>query len=584
MIRWTVTLLLACAGASAVAAALPDAQSLKQLADQLSPDGTAHRFPVERIALIQHRGSFAGLALLLAALLYGLPRTSPHREIVAHARALLTWLGEAPERARRFAREEPLHAWLLVALTLLGAGLALPALGQPMRGDEAGTFLKYVNHPWFLTLSVYNTNNHVLHNLLSNLSVSLLGDAEWAIRLPAFAAGVLVVPLAYAAMRVQLDRPTAILTAAVLATSTFLIDYRTSARGYTIVTVFFLALLVLAPRLLAPRPRAPRAAFVILATLGFFTIPVMAYPSAVLAFWLLAGLVRDVPAGSRTPQLLRLSATALAIAVGVLALYAPVMIVTEPTVIVSNEVIESARGDSRFELLLRSARLARGLWRNWSFGHPALLKWGMLLGFAASPLLFRRLGRHGGRLLLATAIGVVSVLLGTGANPPPWIFLFALPLYVGLSLAAPLVLARRLTRGAWSLERPAVGAALAIAVVGTWIQLRHAPWDDVLWYVGYRDAPAAAAYLSQVLGPEDRVDAHSVVGPPIFYYLYRSGFSEDPYELLRRNQRVGAVYFVDSGDRTQGRLAALERQGFDRQELAIGLERSRILRLTRSRP
>src|SRR5205807_1142091 len=66
----------------------------------------------------------------------------------------------------------------------------------------AATYLFYVRKPPLYGLVSYTLpNNHVFHTLLVSVSTFLFGDHPWAIRLPAFLAGVAMIPLAFAAAR-----------------------------------------------------------------------------------------------------------------------------------------------------------------------------------------------------------------------------------------------------------------------------------------------------------------------------------------------------------------------------------------------
>ena len=82
-------------------------------------------------------------------------------------------------------------------ITLIGALGRVGYLWQPMRVDEATTFLEFVSRPLLLGLSYYPApNNHILHTLLGHFVVSVFGMEPWAVRLVAFLAGVLMIPAA----------------------------------------------------------------------------------------------------------------------------------------------------------------------------------------------------------------------------------------------------------------------------------------------------------------------------------------------------------------------------------------------------
>ena len=119
--------------------------------------------------------------------------------------------------AERVRTESSLHDWLggpasyrmaCVGVAVIAVAIRAFHLNQPMRLDEARTFLDYAIRPLPDAISNYNIpNNHLLHTLLVWLSIRIFGDAEWAIRLPAFVAGVLIVPATYAATRSDSNPP-----------------------------------------------------------------------------------------------------------------------------------------------------------------------------------------------------------------------------------------------------------------------------------------------------------------------------------------------------------------------------------------
>ena len=123
--------------------------------------------------------------------------------------------------------------WIGVTLiTAVGIAVRWASLFQPIRYDEAATWIDYASRPLAQSLSDYRfPNNHLLHTLLVHMSAALFGSAPWALRLPAFVAGILVVPLTWAAGRALYSPSAGLLSAALAATSASLTLYSTNARG-----------------------------------------------------------------------------------------------------------------------------------------------------------------------------------------------------------------------------------------------------------------------------------------------------------------------------------------------------------------
>ena len=68
-----------------------------------------------------------------------------------------------------------------------------PALDDGLNHDEAYTFQALVSRSAETTLMHYPVpNNHIFHSLLAKASTKLLGDGEFALRLPTLVASVFV--------------------------------------------------------------------------------------------------------------------------------------------------------------------------------------------------------------------------------------------------------------------------------------------------------------------------------------------------------------------------------------------------------
>src|SRR5207302_999614 len=108
------------------------------------------------------------------------------------------------------------------------------------------------------------------NTLFTHFSFVLFGDQVWAIRLPAFVAGVLVVPFAYFATRTLYDKQVALVTAALVAGSSSLVEYSTNGRGYTLLCCIWLLALWFSFFLLRSRHPAGFIVLGLLGALGFY--------------------------------------------------------------------------------------------------------------------------------------------------------------------------------------------------------------------------------------------------------------------------------------------------------------------------
>lgn len=282
------------------------------------------------------------------------------------------------------------HAVALVLIGLVGFFVRVAFLNQPMRNDESVTMLGYAAQPVYLTISLYTSpNNHLFHSLLVHYSMALFGNAEWAIRLPAFLSGVLLIPLTYWFAKSFASANAGLLAAALVASSSVLIEYSTNARGYTLVCCATLLLMIAAARAL--RRAAPFwfAVFAVTAIIGFWTIPIFLIPFVGVVLW----MVWESAARSRRFRgifLLRLLTACFLAGVVTVLVYLPPVAVTGLRSLTGNEWI--APRDFHAFLTGNLAQF-RNTWQLWNRDLPSW--WGAVaaLAFAAGMVLHRRPGR-----------------------------------------------------------------------------------------------------------------------------------------------------------------------------------------------
>jgi len=166
---------------------------------------------------------------------------------------------------------------LLLAI-LLGVFTTSHFLTQPIRQDEASTFFSYI-HKGFPYFFIYDRpNNHVLHSILSAMSTSIFGFNLVAIRLTAFISGILCIPTTYLICKRIFHKKSGLLASYLLAVSPVFILYSTMARGYTLITLFTLLLILSVHSYLNTKSKIYLIVTSFVASLGIFTIPVMIFP------------------------------------------------------------------------------------------------------------------------------------------------------------------------------------------------------------------------------------------------------------------------------------------------------------------
>ena len=442
--------------------------------------------------------------------------------------------------------------WLALAILIAGAAaMRLLYLEQPMRYDEAFSYLYYVLPSLRTAVSDYSyPNNHVFHTVLVWVTTRLFGSSPEAIRLPVFVAGVLVVPAVWLAARALAARGAGVFAAAVAAALPALILYSTNARAYMIECVALLVLIWLSTRLLDRETTGLWAAFVVTAALGMWSTPVMLYPVGAIGLWLLVEQARLGGAqqlGRFLPRIALAAAAAIALTA---LLYLPIIMRGEGGLIFRNRFVTPLTWPqfmhelSPFVLGLREL-IGLGLTR--AVGVVAVLL--ALVGVAAP-------GEQRARrvtLALATAAWCGALMVATRHPPPARMWLFLAPLWclyagVGLAWLATLVPSRRASAH--------VAGALFVFVLlaAEAVRSRAVLTTEESDWIGMRDAREVAALVAAGR-PDDRVVVNRASGPPIDYYLYHlTGRRLASFQGAERNGRV--VVVVD--DRHRQRLERIQ--------------------------
>ena len=388
-----------------------------------------------------------------------------------------------------------------------------------MRYDESVTYLYFVGRSWGTALTAYQfPNNHLLYTLAAKVTSPLGGGAPWALRLPAFAAGVAILPLTYALGRALYTRVAALVGTALVAAATPMILYSANARGYAFLVVAYLVLLLVGQRIRRDGPTLRRwAAFAFTGAAGLATIPVMLYPLGAAAIWLI--LATAVDRNSRWRAIL-LGLVAALVAAGALTsvAYLPIVRTNGLHALVANKFVAGSSWPQFFANLLPSLLLAIATW-----GQPYPLLIVLLLGAVAAVGVARshRTSREGASVLLAAYVWSAVVLLVDHRVPFARTWLWMLPI---VALATGEVVTRqvhRLSLAAVGRYLPGIAATIATVGVG---------WGFATNALGrnhdtgvFAGAEPIAAVLAKQTRPGDRILAPIPSNAPLQYYLLRAG-------------------------------------------------------------
>jgi hypothetical protein len=409
------------------------------------------------------------------------------------------------------------HRWKLIVLGIvIVAGFILRAvsLGGPIRFDEAYSFNVHASTPFLNLISDYTTpNNHVLHSVLMRCGSLLFGDSPMAIRLPAFLAGVLVIPAAFWSLRRTLGDKAALFASALVASSPALVAYSASGRGYTLLTLMLLITFALAVRLRDRRNVFAWALFVTVLTLGFFTVPVMLYGACAVGMWLLLSSM-----GQRRREVFwELSAAASAVAVFTCALYAPIALRVGVDAIVANRFVSPLSNAVFFDNLPNFMAGLADFWAPAS-GLLVVLLAGLAISFFAPGLE----GREARLLHLALLVSVPVIVVIQRVLPYERVFLAFLPFYYGLAAVGLTAVFERFAGRAAGAGKRLAAVAAFLAVLATGID-GVAKWRSREQV--FDDLHLVAAKLKAEMTEGDTIVASIPVNEPLRYHVRRLGLA-----------------------------------------------------------
>jgi uncharacterized membrane protein len=178
----------------------------------------------------------------------------------------------------------------LVVLILTGFafGMRLPFWAGSVHFEEAIAFNSFAAESLWATLAQYDRpNNHVLYSYLTWGLWQSLGNHPMLLRLPAVMAGLLTIPLSYIVGRRLYTPRVGLIFTALSAASLSLIQAGVRARGYALLALMTLILILVAERTLR---RNRQHDWLLLAGWLFLSgviVPAAIYPALAVSLWMI---------------------------------------------------------------------------------------------------------------------------------------------------------------------------------------------------------------------------------------------------------------------------------------------------------
>lgn len=525
---------------------------LKPLADHISRRGHLDSFTIGVYAKLAEFLPWVGILLVLATLAAGVfhRRTQAwiHRLVGFLAVQLrVTWRDTVDFWRVMCGRRRP-SWWAVLAVTaisLVAIFTRLAFVNRPFQHDEAYTFEAFAVRPFFKIITDYSLpNNHVLHTILVRISYLLFGDSPLAVRLPALAAGVLMVPATYFVAGRLYTRSTAILSAALVAAAPVLIGFSTDARGYTLLALITLGVFALGIYVKQHRNRFAWLLLSVLSALGFYTLPIMLYPYGILMVWLFISVLagdygKDY--GRRCWGMVKyLIFSGLVTVALTLILYTPIFIYSGVASVISNSFVSPLSWiDFRQTLPVRLLET----WQGWTQDVPVAVVYLLVAGAVLSLVFHRKISRHRFPIQVAALIWITVTFLIQRPNPweRVWTYLFApVMIWASAGLMASFILRSKIRlRGKINLDT-LVSSLLALAVLSASLVygINNIPEQNAV-----KDIEAAAIFLSPKLQTQDRIAMDYPMDVPFWYYARLHGIGQD-YIFNVLNRPYEHVYVI----------------------------------------
>jgi len=426
---------------------------------------------------------------------------------------------------------------VLAIITLIGLGVRISFLFQPIRYDEAFTFLAFASKPLHLGLSLYHhPNNHLFNTFFMHLCYQLLGNQPWILRLPALVGGTLLVPATYLMTRMLYNKTAGLWSAGLVAASSVLIEYSTNARGYSFVALFFILTVLLAKVVKDSRSLTGWLLFMACSIMGFYSIPIMVYPLGLVIGWLfVSGLFGDV-GYARKIFFRDLLYSIGIIGVGTLILYVPVILMNGLQSLTGNPYVDGASWPYFFSTFPKSLVL---VWKQWNRDIPSVLSVFLAVCFFVGCFAHRKVSRDRVPIVVIGLIWCLLLTVATRVIPYERVWLFLLPLYFGVASAGIALILKGIRIRRFSNALPVLCLFFSAMLAVIPIMTQSVYYSEKTGTL--RDAEEITLYLKQHLSPHDRVLAAVPANVPLAYYFK---LHDVPSLHLNRDEQTPERFFV----------------------------------------
>jgi hypothetical protein len=414
-------------------------------------------------------------------------------------------------------------------------------LSEPMRGDEAFTFLNYANDNLASLFNYSDPNNHVLNTLLIKVATFFFQASPASIRFPAFLAGVLAIVIGfYAARTLENDKNAGVLTATTLAVFPYLILFSTNARGYSLILLFTLLLALSGLAFVNSLSKTHIFLMALWVALGMLAIPVMILPVTGIFLWVVCLLFLK-----KYPLNVILSGFVLPFGIlsGVFtaAFYVPVIAANGIWAVIANKFVQPETWERLAPQITPHiqqsfAELSRDI-------HPVVLL--LMAALAVLGMVQAARQRNWAILLLlpCSLLGACLVLSVQRVIPYPRIWIYFIPLVLLVADAGLVFILRKFS------QRMQQSANIAIILIGLFFAVNLMTQQTISAYPdgnSFPEAPIAVEYLKPIIKSEDSLRVSPNAQWSVYFYLW---YDKVVQPRLEHNAANGRLFFINKKSR-----------------------------------
>lgn len=434
--------------------------------------------------------------------------------------------------------------WIgILVLMIMGVFIRWKMISYPVWYDEAYTFVKFASRPFRYIITDYSApNNHIFHSLLVALVYRIAGIHLWALRLPALAAGIILIPAVFLTGRKMSNSIGGFLAACAITIAPALVDFSVNARGYTLVCLFAALSFWLALEIADNRRAIFWILLVLCSVLGFYTIPTYLYPIGGIFLWLLgAGLHCSRNKSDRVTFLMRWLAAGL-ITVGLIFLvYSPVILFgTGFQSIVGHEFI---RPEDANKILSAITTRSVKVWEFFSSRVPFWITWISVIGFTLHVLSSVIKFRKAIPFWLITSAWIFLTLILQRVVAVPRIWLFLLVFYILLSVDGWMWISNIIFK-----KMPSNKITILIILAGMLGITAWAGFSEKLLpkasNIEESHNEQAAKFISQNIPPDMALIGVAPTPIQVSYYMLQQGIPYNRFYDLNRPEDLSAAWVI----------------------------------------